>query len=172
MRKESLLFSFKHVNISHLDFTDDILIAIRATHKSHRHLSNVLNVYSASIDLNINKNKWIVYFPENCPAETQHKVSNFLNFLKEPGRFHTLDTFLPHNSRISINIQIQIIDKYLNKINGWQKHLSQAEGATSVNSMLNSIPLHSIVSYWSTVKFANSISKYNYCYFPLVHLQV
>lgn len=76
--------------------------------------------------------------------------------------FHTLDTFLPHNSKISINIQIQIIDKYLNKINGWQRHLSQAEGATSINSMLNATPLHSIVSYWSTVKFANTISKYNY----------
>lgn len=47
-----------------------------------------------------------------------------------------------------------------------QKHfLSQASKVSLINSLFNSIPLHSIVSCWITNKFANDISKYSKSFF-------
>lgn len=140
------LFPVKNIKILHLVFADDVLITIRATPNSCKHLSKVVRLYSTLTGLNINKGKSAVFFPKHCPDEIKHRVCSTLEFMEGTWPIPYLGTFLAHN-RLPTNIQTQIIDKSLNKINGWQKHLlSQAGKVILIKSVLNSIPLHSITS--------------------------
>lgn len=64
-------FPVKNIKILHLVFADDVLITIRATPNSCKHLSKVFRLYSSLTGLNINKGKSAVIFPQALPCWNQ-----------------------------------------------------------------------------------------------------
>ena len=64
--------------VNHLLFADDSLIFISASARSVQRLNDILAIYAASSGQAVNRDKSVVFFSPNTPAEKRLEIKNLL----------------------------------------------------------------------------------------------
>lgn len=130
--------------ISHLFFTDDIILMNKANERSYASLSNIMDSFYLHSGQNINKYESRILFSENCPADLKDLIEKRLEIKRTNGIGKYL-RFLITNKHISAKDYQFIIDNLNSKLAGWKtKYLNIVRRITLVKSSLNSIPTNAM----------------------------
>ena len=128
------------LEISHLFFTDDILLFCRAVMGDLVKIQDILTLYEQASDQQINRGKTTIFFSKAITEERKEEISNFLGVkeVKEYEKHLGLPAMVGKNRRASLNY---IKERVWNKLQGWKKQLlSQAGREVLLKAMVQAIP--------------------------------
>jgi len=126
--------------ISHLLFTDDSYLFIKANEKETQALKDILDTYASASGQLINMQKSEIYFSRNVPATKKNTLSNMLRVLEciGTGKYLGLPSMIGRSKKFIFNY---IKDRIWNRISGWSsKMLSQAGKKVLIKSVAQAIP--------------------------------
>ena len=133
-------------SITHLFYVDDLIIFFKVTRESCKHLNNILQTFSITSRLYINRQKSSIWFNRNNPPYIKSQVVVILNF----NIVDKLDKYLGSyitNLVDKRKIGQEIIQKLSKKFQGWKTILlSQANRLTLYKIVLRSIPIYHIAT--------------------------
>ncbi|WOL00311.1 hypothetical protein Cni_G09024 [Canna indica] len=153
------VFKYKGMHISHLLFVDDIIMVIKCCESSCRCLIEVLNFYGKVTNQRINYGKSEVFFPCEFPKKRKEVFSRMLG-IKEGGLpIKYLGAYVD-KGKISVNVQRQMIEKAENRLESWaSKDIFQAGKVVLINSVVNSMPIHTLSIMWINSKIIKEHEK-------------
>ncbi|WOK95118.1 hypothetical protein Cni_G03825 [Canna indica] len=152
-------FKYKKFFISHLFYADDILITISSCRRSVMKVKEILDTYCSYTNHKINVSKSEVIFPGNCSERIKAEVCNILNIKKGTFPIKHLGVFID-GGKLSKSHQSLVVDKASTRIENWaSKHISQAGKIVLINSVVNSIPIHSLSTTWINDGVINNYAK-------------
>ncbi|XP_016491274.1 uncharacterized protein LOC107810954 [Nicotiana tabacum] len=133
------------MNITHLGFTDDLLLFCRGNFVSVQMLYNCFQIFSQASGLVANADKSSIYFGGVC-KDDQNAILQALGFTKGELPFRYLG--IPLSTKRTNVLQYKpLLDKILNKITSWTfSFLSYAGRLQFIKSVLFSIQI-----FWSQV---------------------
>lgn len=153
-------FKFRNeLQISHLMFADDILLTFRANKKSFTAFKNLFQRYALFSGQSVNFVKSEIFFPKNASRDSVRSISSFLNMKVGHFPFKYLGAMIAPR-RPPSQVQDIVLDQIRAKLSSWQSsYLSQAGRLVLINSVLNSIPLHSMAVSWSSPKYIEKVEQ-------------
>ncbi|WOL09136.1 hypothetical protein Cni_G17889 [Canna indica] len=105
----------------------------------------------------INSHKSEVFFPSCCPDKIKTEVCKSLGIREGSFPMKYLGSNV-NPGKVPTNLQYQMVDKAICKVDSWaSKTISQAGKVTLLNSVMNSIPIHTLSTTWINEKV---IEKY------------
>ncbi|WOL10352.1 hypothetical protein Cni_G19107 [Canna indica] len=158
--RKGKIIAFKHKNIkvSHLFFADDILVIIKCCRRTCLNMQKVLNLYCDATNQKVNKGKSKIFFPRICQNSIKKEVCKMFDISEGTFPMKYLGAFID-KKKIPSNCQNQLVEKALCKLDTWAgRTISQAGRATLINSVMNSIPTHTLTTTNLNDKV---IDKYN-----------
>ncbi|KAH9673795.1 reverse transcriptase domain-containing protein [Citrus sinensis] len=127
------------VPLTHLIFTDDLLLLAEASCNQAHMINNVLNIFCSCSGELISKQKTRVYFSKNVTAEKARKIIDSLGFAATDNLGKYLGMPLLHN-RVTKATYQEIVDNVDKKLSGWNAmHLSLAGRITLAQSVIQAI---------------------------------
>ncbi|KAH9751354.1 putative ribonuclease H protein [Citrus sinensis] len=132
------------IPLSHLFFTDDLLLLAEASSDQARIVNSVLEDFCISSGAKINRTKTQLFFSKTIHNGEASRIGNFLGFTmtKDLGKY--LGMPLLH-SRVTMNTYHDIVDKVEKRLSGWNaSQLSLAGRITLTQSVLQAIPVYAM----------------------------
>lgn len=152
-------FNIKGIKVSHLMFANDLIFSFRANLKTCNGVLSTLNLFANLTNLTVSLDKSNVYFPKRCSLTTKYGICNLFDIKEGSRPIPYLETFLS-DGRIQERHQGRMVDKALGKIKDWYNGLlSQMSKTVLINSVINSIPTHTLMSSWTNKKIISNMSK-------------
>ncbi|WOL13237.1 reverse transcriptase [Canna indica] len=155
-------FKYRGLKINHLAFADDLLIIVKGNVGNCKKVQNVLSLYCKLIGQKINIKKSELFFPKDCSSSIIDDICNEFGIQEGHYPMKYLGAFIGPQ-KPDKNHQEIILSKALSEVEGWaRKNVSQAGRMVLLNSVMNSIPIHTMATSWvssSTVQKYQSIAK-------------
>lgn len=135
-----LFLSRRGPGISHLFFTDHLILFCKANRKNVLCLQQVLQSFCLFFGHRVNYKETKVFFSNNVHNNVSEMLCTILGYTKMDDLGIYLGVTLFHN-RVGIETFQLILDKVLQRLNGWEAtKLSLAGRLTLVKSVLLAIP--------------------------------
>ncbi|WOL00623.1 hypothetical protein Cni_G09336 [Canna indica] len=120
--------------------------------KSCLYVKEALNYDGELTNQRINYNKSELYFPSAFPKQKKEEITKLMSIKEGFFPFKYLGTNID-KSKLSVNIQRQIMGKAETRLNCWaSKNISQTGKTILLNLVVNSIPIHSLATSWINEK--------------------
>ncbi|WOL04220.1 hypothetical protein Cni_G12941 [Canna indica] len=152
---------FKHKNlmVSHLLFADDIFIITKGSKSSCRFLLEALNMYCDLTNQRINRNKSELFFLKDCPSNLKSSICSLFRIHEGNLPVKYLGTMID-SKKLPVKSQEIVFDKVQSRLDNWaSNNVSQARKVTLLNSVANSIPIHSLATTWINDKLIERHNK-------------
>ncbi|KAH1089306.1 hypothetical protein J1N35_016563, partial [Gossypium stocksii] len=146
-------------DISHLFFTDDLVIFSKADSKHCRVLKDILDRFYALSGLKINARKTNIFFSKGVDEGSVDTISIMFGFQPVHNLGHYLGVPLLHQRVTSGTLQL-VVEKVRGKLQSWEvKKLSLAGCITLAQSVLLSIPSYFMQTMMIPKKIRVEIEK-------------
>jgi hypothetical protein len=144
-------------SVTHLLFTDDSLILMRADTSNAKELQNVLDLYEACSGQQINKEKSSVFFSKNLSVPNRDKVKHALQLSSEARNERYLGLPIHIGCSKSKNFEF-IKGKIWKHIQGWrEKLLSMAGKEILIKAVAQAIPTYAMSCFDLTKSFCEQV---------------
>ncbi|WOK96223.1 hypothetical protein Cni_G04930 [Canna indica] len=148
-------FKYKGPSISHLFFADDILVFTKCNINYCKNLLETIDNYCDASNQKLNRSKSELFFSNNCPHKLKEDICSLFKIKDGHVPLKYLGSYID-SKRLNCNYQNIIVDKATERIDNWAgKNISQAGKIVLLNSMVNSILIHSLSSIWINDKVIN-----------------
>lgn len=150
----------RYPEASHLLFTDDSLVFMEALPQSCTNFMDLMKAFSEASGLSLNVNKSSICFSANTSQEIKDDIKRILGMeeMGDSAQYLELLTFWGQSKREALGF---LRDRIIRKTQGWANlHLNQASKEVLIKSVLQSIPLYSLMCFklpLSICKCLNSI---------------
>ncbi|WOK97952.1 hypothetical protein Cni_G06660 [Canna indica] len=152
-------YKIKDYQLSHLSFADDIILVVKGNQKSCKGVMEALKSYYNMTGQKINMQKSECYFPVKCEARVRQNICNWLEMREGKFPMMYLGTMISHK-RLNMEQEEKVVSKVERKIETWAKGMvSQAGKCILINSVVCSIPAHSMMTSWVSERSVNRIVK-------------
>ncbi|KAL9659585.1 hypothetical protein QQ045_024392 [Rhodiola kirilowii] len=133
------------VQVTHLLFADDLLIFTNGSKNSIRNLTEIISNFCLVSGQRLNSDKSFIFFPADFPVLRKLEVLRHTGFKEGCLPVTYLGAPL-YRGRARIDMFSSLVNKVEDRISGWMKSfLSMGDRVTLVNSVLNSIGIHTMM---------------------------
>ncbi|WOL04581.1 hypothetical protein Cni_G13302 [Canna indica] len=158
-KKDIDVFKIGNTVISHSLFADDMVFFIKGNKKSCKNLVAVLEKYCLATGQKVNMEKSTILFPENCKTEVKQRICKDLNIKEGCYPLLYLGTYISPK-RLEKKFQMKLVHKAKGKMESWSgNQLTQAGKCVMLNAMVNSLPMHSLMTSWVSESAIKEIVK-------------
>lgn len=133
--------------VSHLLFADDSLVFLEAEPQTCTNFMDLMNSFSEASGLTLNVHKSSVYFSANTEDGVKEDIKRILGMkeMEESAQYLGLPTFWGKSKKEALGY---LKDRIIRKTQGWgNKHLNQASKEVLVKSVLQPIPMYSLMCF-------------------------
>ncbi|WOL08423.1 hypothetical protein Cni_G17176 [Canna indica] len=158
-KRKIVPFKQNEISLSHILFADDMVLFVKGSKNSCKNLKRLVDKYCRWTGQKVNKSKSEIFFPGKCDAAYKHKICQYLDIKEGKYPMKYLGTYLAPK-RLENKYQMKLANKVKGKFQYWAKNqITQAGKAVLLNSVISSIPVHTLLSSWVSDKVINSIEK-------------
>ncbi|XP_071906094.1 uncharacterized protein [Coffea arabica] len=128
--------------VTHLAFTDDVIIFVRGDKRLVGNLVHFLNLYQTATGQRVNNHKGLFISSRRCGSGQIRRIQQMTGFRHGALALSYLGCNLYAGRRKKVYFQF-LIDKFITKLAGWQKKLlSQGGRLILIKHVLSAIPTH------------------------------